>query len=94
MHGISKKKIKSISTDNGSVTVNKNKEVTARLRAFTKTAVDFGGPFVTVQGRGKRREKRYLCLFTCMTTRAVHLEIAYELYTDSFCECLLQDGES
>ena len=54
------------------------------LRAFTKTAVDFGGPFVTVQGRGKRREKRYLCLFTCMTTRAVHLEIAYGLDTDSF----------
>ena len=54
------------------------------LRAFTKTAVDFGGPFVTVQGRGKRREKRYLCLFTCMTTRAVHLEIAYGPDTDSF----------
>lgn len=35
-------------------------------RAFTKTAVDFGGPFITVQGRGKRRAKRYLCLFTCL----------------------------
>ena len=54
------------------------------LRAFTKTTVDFGGPFVTVQGREKRREKRYLCLFTCMTTRAVHLEIAYGLDTDLF----------
>ena len=54
------------------------------MRAFTKTAVDFAGPFVTVQGRGKRRQKRYLCLFTCMTTRAVHLEIAYGLDTDSF----------
>ncbi|MCG8047968.1 MAG: hypothetical protein N0E48_20505 [Candidatus Thiodiazotropha endolucinida] len=54
------------------------------LRAFTETAVDFAGPFVTIQGRGKRREKRYLCLFTCMTSRAVHLEIAYGLDTDSF----------
>ena len=54
------------------------------MRAFTKTAVDFAGPFVTVQGRGKRRQKRYLCLFTCMTTRAVHLELAYGLDTDSF----------
>ena len=54
------------------------------MRAFTKTAVDLAGPFVTVQGRGKRQQKRYLCLFTCMTTRAVHLELAYGLDTDSF----------
>ena len=25
------------------------------LRAFTRTAVDFGGPFKTVQGRGRQR---------------------------------------
>ena len=54
------------------------------LRAFTRTAVDFAGPFITVQGRGIRRAKRYLCLFTCLTTRAVHLEIAFGLDTDSF----------
>ena len=38
------------------------------LRAFTRTAVDFGGPFFTIQGRGKCRCKRYLCLFTCLAT--------------------------
>ena len=54
------------------------------LRAFVRSAVDFAGPFITVQGRGKRREKRYLCLFTCLSTRAVHLEMAYGLDTDSF----------
>ena len=54
------------------------------LRAFTRCAVDFAGPFITVQGRGKRREKRYLCLFTCLATRAVHLEMAFGLDTDSF----------
>lgn len=54
------------------------------LHAFARTAVDFGGPFITVQGRGKRQEKRYLCLFTNVNSRAVHLEVAYGLDTDSF----------
>ena len=58
--------------------------VQTSLRVFTRTSVDFGSPFITIQGRGKRREKRYLCLFTCLATRAVHLEIAYGLSTDSF----------
>ena len=54
------------------------------LRPFTQTAVDFGGPFVTIQGRRSRRQKRYLCLFTCLATRAVHFEMAFGLHTDSF----------
>lgn len=47
------------------------------LRAFSQTSVDFGGPFITKQGRSKTRQKRYLCLFTCLATRAVHLEVAF-----------------
>ena len=53
-------------------------------RAFDQTALDYAGPFTTVQGRGKQRLKRWLCLFTCLTTRAVHLEVAWGLDTDSF----------
>ena len=54
------------------------------LRAFARTAVDFAGPFFTKQGRGRVQQKRYLCLFTCVASRAVHLELAWGLDTDSF----------
>lgn len=62
----------------------KERASTLSLRAFNKIAVDYAGPFLTVQGRGKTRTKRYLCLFTCLATRAVDLEIAYGLDTDTF----------
>ena len=58
--------------------------LTMSMRAFTRIAVDYGGPFITMQGRGKKREKCYLCLFTCLTSRAVHLKMAYGLDEDSF----------
>ena len=54
------------------------------LRAFSHIYIDFAGPFYTKQGRGKPRQERYLCLFTCLGTRAVHSDVAYGLDTDSF----------
>ena len=54
------------------------------MKAFTNIAVDYGGPFCTKYGTGKSRHKRYLCLFTCLETRAVYLEMAYSLDTSSF----------
>ncbi|XP_065083280.1 uncharacterized protein LOC135705459 [Ochlerotatus camptorhynchus] len=58
--------------------------VTPNLRAFSYVGVDYMGPFdVTV---GRRSEKRWIALFTCMVTRAVHLEVAHGLTTQS---CLM-----
>jgi len=55
------------------------------LRPFTNNAaVDYAGPFITIQGRSIRRAKRYLCLFTCLNTRVIHLEMSFNMDTDSF----------
>ena len=53
-------------------------------QAFSRVAIDYAGPFEAIQGRGRARAKRYLCLITCMLCRAVHLEMAFSLDTDSF----------
>ena len=49
---------------------------------FTFSAVDYFGPIRIREGRKKM--KRYGVLFTCMASRAIHLEIATSLTTESF----------
>ena len=54
------------------------------FRPFEGCAVDFGGHFLTRQGRGRVRAKCYLCLFLCLKTHCCHLEMASSLDTDAF----------
>ena len=58
------------------------------MKPFTNSAIDFAGPFYTIQGRGKSRVKRYLCLFVCLQTHCPHLEMAWSLETDGFLKAL------
>ena len=52
-----------------------------RFRPFTHCGLDYFGPMMVKIGR--RREKRWDALFTCMTTRAIHIELVHSLSTDS-----------
>ena len=55
--------------------------LTPYIRPFSYVGLDYLGPLEVVVGR--RREKRYVAVFTCLVVRAVHLEVAYDLSTPS-----------
>lgn len=54
--------------------------------SFTYSAVDYFGPWCVKEGR--KEVKRYGALFTCMTSRAIHIEVAHSLETYSFLQAL------
>lgn len=53
---------------------------------FTATGMDMFGPFYIKEGR--KENKRFVVLFTCMSSRAVHLESTININTDSFIQAL------
>ncbi|XP_062533722.1 uncharacterized protein LOC134202737 [Armigeres subalbatus] len=55
-------------------------------RPFTYTGLDFFGPLTVKVGRSSA--KRWIAVFTCLTIRAVHIEVAHNLTTDSCVKCI------
>lgn len=53
----------------------------AKVHPFTYVGIDYFGPLFVSEVR--RHEKRWVALFTCLTVRAVHVEIVHSLTTSS-----------
>lgn len=55
-------------------------------RAFLHVGIDFAGPFQMRESLRRKAAigKAYLCVFVCMGTKAIHLEIVTALSTDAF----------
>lgn len=53
---------------------------------FQNVGTDFGGPFLLKDRltRGAKIVKAYMCLFICMSTKAVHIELVSDLTRDAF----------
>lgn len=60
--------------------------VTPNKPPFSFVGVDCFGPFIVRRGRSD--VKRYGVLFTCLAIRAVHIEVAHSMDTDSFINAL------
>ena len=56
----------------------------SKLYPFVNNGMDMSGPFHIERSR-TQTEFNYVCMFTCLVTRAVHLEVCEDLPTD----CLL-----
>lgn len=63
---------------------------TTPSRAFARVGVDYAGP-VTVRstlGRLPKLTKAWICVFVCLVTRAIHLELVSDLTTQAFIAAL------
>ncbi|XP_035455669.2 uncharacterized protein LOC118268519 isoform X2 [Spodoptera frugiperda] len=57
---------------------------------FLETGTDYAGPILLAdrKGRGCRLIKSYICVFVCLATRAVHLELVSDLTKHAFIAAL------
>lgn len=54
---------------------------------FAKVGVDFAGPLYVKKSDGQM-QKVYIALFSCVVTRAIHLDLTEDLGTGAFLRCL------
>ena len=66
------------------------RERTEIVRPFFNTGVDLCGPFLVrpTKKRGNSTQKCYVALFICFATKAVHLEVVFDLSTETFIAAL------
>ena len=57
---------------------------------FEKVRVDYAGPFQIKYGHVRKPTvvKAYICLFVCLSVKAVHLELVSDLTTEAFIAAL------
>ena len=55
---------------------------------FTYTGVDYAGPLHVRTYGQTETDKAWICLFTCLVTRAVHLEVVTDMSTETFIRAL------
>ena len=57
------------------------KEKISNFAPFTYTGLDYIGPFYI---KGSKETKVWICIFTCATVRAVHLEVVDDMTAEQF----------
>ena len=60
----------------------------ANQPVFTDVGMDFAGPYTIRHGRGQARTEASICIFICMATKAIHLEVVPDMKTPAFIRCL------
>ena len=57
--------------------------------AFTHTGMDFAGPFQLKMGHTRRpvKIKAHICVFICLTYKAIHIEVVSDEITSAFLAC-------
>ena len=62
----------------------------SEMPPFTNTGVDFAGPLYCRERGSKMPSKSYISLYTCASTRAVHLELVPDMTAVSFTNSIIR----